>query len=160
RVFGLVLQFVRAILGGARSFVHTLLGGRCRRLGRILGGPARALSRVLGVLASLLDVGLGVIAECQARSDSRDRQETSKRPHITLHFVDAAPQQRRQKIKLGGMSRRTVRTILTIACCVAPVFSEVKALKNFTLIDGNGGPAVANAAMLIDNGRITWIGSA
>ena len=36
----------------------------------------------------------------------------------------------------------------------------MKALKNFTLIDGNGGPAIAGAAMLIDNGRIIRIGSA
>src|ERR1700693_5190870 len=40
-----------------------------------------------------------------------------------------------------------------------PVFSEVAALQNFTLMDGNGGPAIGGAAMLIDNGRITWIGS-
>ncbi len=40
-----------------------------------------------------------------------------------------------------------------------PASAEVKVLKNFTLIDGSGGPAVANAAMLIDNGRIVGIGS-
>jgi imidazolonepropionase-like amidohydrolase len=39
-------------------------------------------------------------------------------------------------------------------------FGEVKALKNFTLLDGSGGPAIGGAAMLIDSGRITWIGSA
>src|SRR5579872_7492742 len=39
-------------------------------------------------------------------------------------------------------------------------FAEVKALKNFTLIDGSGGPAIGGAAMLIDDGHITWIGSA
>ena len=47
-----------------------------------------------------------------------------------------------------------------IALLPFPVFSEVIAFKNFTLIDGNGGPAIADAAMIIDNGRITWIGSA
>ena len=41
-----------------------------------------------------------------------------------------------------------------------PAIGEIKVLKNFTLIDGNGGPAVADAAMIIDNGRITRIGSA
>jgi imidazolonepropionase-like amidohydrolase len=41
-----------------------------------------------------------------------------------------------------------------------PVFGEIKVLKNFTLIDGSGGPAIADAAMVIDNGRISWIGSA
>ena len=50
-----------------------------------------------------------------------------------------------------------------IACCFVlflfSAFGEVKALKNFTLIDGSGGPAIGGAAMLIDDGRITWIGS-
>ena len=41
-----------------------------------------------------------------------------------------------------------------------PARAEIKALKNFTLIDGSGGPAIGGAAMLIDNGRISWIGSA
>src|ERR1700680_1632975 len=41
-----------------------------------------------------------------------------------------------------------------------PVCAEVKALKNFTVINGSGGPAIGGAAMLIDNGRISWIGSA
>ncbi len=39
-------------------------------------------------------------------------------------------------------------------------FGEIKVLKNFTLIDGNGNAAVADAAMIIDNGKITRIGSA
>src|SRR5260370_23871708 len=39
-------------------------------------------------------------------------------------------------------------------------FAEVKVLKNFTLIDGTGQAAIADVAMVIDNGRITRIGSA
>ncbi len=35
---------------------------------------------------------------------------------------------------------------------------EVRVLKNFTLIDGTGRAPVANAAMIIDNGRIRWVG--
>jgi imidazolonepropionase-like amidohydrolase len=46
-----------------------------------------------------------------------------------------------------------------LALLLLPAFAEVKALKNFTLLDGSGGPAIAGAAMLIDNGRISWIGS-
>ena len=47
--------------------------------------------------------------------------------------------------------------------CLALLFAtslvaEVKALKNFTLIDGTGRPAVAHAAMIIDDGRIQWVG--
>ena len=52
------------------------------------------------------------------------------------------------------------RLFLTLAILWLPAAAEVKALKNFTLIDGNGGPAIGGAAMLIDDGRITWIGSA
>ena len=37
---------------------------------------------------------------------------------------------------------------------------EVRVLKNFTLIDGTGRPAAANSAMIIDNGRIRWVGPA
>jgi len=35
---------------------------------------------------------------------------------------------------------------------------EVRVLKDFTLIDGTGRPAVAHSAMIIDNGRIRWVG--
>src|SRR3954452_22075612 len=42
-----------------------------------------------------------------------------------------------------------------------PIFrGEVRVLKGFTLIDGTGRPAAGASAMLIDNGRITWIGPA
>jgi imidazolonepropionase-like amidohydrolase len=37
--------------------------------------------------------------------------------------------------------------------------AEVKVLKNFTLIDGTGHQPVARAAMIVDSGRIRWIGS-
>jgi imidazolonepropionase-like amidohydrolase len=52
--------------------------------------------------------------------------------------------------------KRTLSTLLLIA---APLFAEVKYLKNFTLIDGSGKAPVANAAMVIDNGRITAVGA-
>jgi imidazolonepropionase-like amidohydrolase len=35
---------------------------------------------------------------------------------------------------------------------------EVRVLKGFTLIDGTGRPPVADSAMIIDNGRIRWVG--
>ena len=55
-----------------------------------------------------------------------------------------------------------MRTLLASSLLLfsLPAFAEVKALKNFTLIDGTGGPAIGGVAMLFDNGRITWIGSA
>jgi imidazolonepropionase-like amidohydrolase len=52
------------------------------------------------------------------------------------------------------------RCALAFALLVLPAAGEVKLLKNFTLIDGTGNPALANVSMLIDNGRIARIGSA
>jgi imidazolonepropionase-like amidohydrolase len=43
---------------------------------------------------------------------------------------------------------------------ITPVCAEIKVLKNFTLIDGTGNPAIASVAMVIENGRIVRIGSA
>jgi len=36
--------------------------------------------------------------------------------------------------------------------------AEVKVLKNFTLIDGTGRQPAASSAMIIDSGRIVWVG--
>ncbi|MES1258525.1 MAG: amidohydrolase family protein [Acidobacteriota bacterium] len=38
--------------------------------------------------------------------------------------------------------------------------AEVKVLKNFTLIDGTGRAPAPNSAMIIDAGRISWVGPA
>jgi len=54
----------------------------------------------------------------------------------------------------------TRRWICALALTALPVVAEIKVLKNFTLIDGTGNPAVAGAAIVIDNGRIVRIGSA
>ena len=35
---------------------------------------------------------------------------------------------------------------------------DVLVLNNFTLIDGRGGPAVSDSALIATDGRITWIG--
>ncbi len=40
----------------------------------------------------------------------------------------------------------------------AALHGEVKVLKNFTLIDGTGRAPQSGAAMIVDNGRITWVG--
>jgi imidazolonepropionase-like amidohydrolase len=37
---------------------------------------------------------------------------------------------------------------------------EIKVLKNFTLIDGSGRQPLAGAAMIVDAGRIVWVGPA
>ena len=45
------------------------------------------------------------------------------------------------------------------AASAAPA-ADVLVLRNFTLIDGNGGPAVPNTALIATDGRITWVGPA
>src|SRR5574340_754073 len=53
-----------------------------------------------------------------------------------------------------------IPSILLCGLLALPAFAETKLLRNFTLIDGTGNPAVAGAAMVIENGRIARIGSA
>ena len=42
----------------------------------------------------------------------------------------------------------------------ATVFGETKVFRNFTLINGAGGPPVRNAALVVTDGRIAWAGPA
>ena len=54
---------------------------------------------------------------------------------------------------------------IAVLSCLLLLFAtslvaEVKVLKNFTLIDGTGHAPVAHAAMIVDNGRIQWVGPA
>ena len=44
--------------------------------------------------------------------------------------------------------------------CGVTLHGEVRVLKNFTLVDGTGRAPIASAAMIVDNGRITWVGPA
>jgi imidazolonepropionase-like amidohydrolase len=51
----------------------------------------------------------------------------------------------------------------SFVACLALLFAtslvaQVKVLKNFTLIDGTGHAPVAHAAMILENGRIEWVG--
>lgn len=51
----------------------------------------------------------------------------------------------------------------TLAVCLMLTVSlqaETKVLQHFTLIDGNGGSPQADAAMIVNNGRIQWVGPA
>ena len=50
--------------------------------------------------------------------------------------------------------------VVTLALAIAPLSAEVTVLKNFTLIDGTARPPVPGAAMIVDNGRIQWVGPA
>src|SRR5262249_44135782 len=44
------------------------------------------------------------------------------------------------------------------ALLAVPLRSEVRVFKNFTLIDGTGRPPAAGSSMIVDNGRIQWVG--
>src|SRR5437879_9553752 len=53
------------------------------------------------------------------------------------------------------------RPSLAIVCVLllsSALNAEVKVLKNFTLIDGTGRSPVTESAMIVNDGRITWIG--
>jgi hypothetical protein len=54
--------------------------------------------------------------------------------------------------------RRTTLLVGALLLLAASLRAEVKVLKNFTLIDGTGGAPVSSAALVIDNGRISWVG--
>ena len=42
----------------------------------------------------------------------------------------------------------------------ASLYGEIKVLEDFTLIDGTGRPPATHVSMIIDNGRIRWVGPA
>jgi imidazolonepropionase-like amidohydrolase len=48
--------------------------------------------------------------------------------------------------------------IAWLAILAAPLAAEVKVFKGFTLIDGTGGTPAAGWAMIVANGRISWVG--
>ena len=50
------------------------------------------------------------------------------------------------------------RLLLAILLFAVTATAETKILRNFTLIDGTGRAPVANAALVITDGRITWVG--
>jgi len=50
-------------------------------------------------------------------------------------------------------------SLFTLVVCSAGL-AETTVLTNFTLIDGTGRDAVPNSAMIITDGRITWVGPA
>jgi imidazolonepropionase-like amidohydrolase len=58
------------------------------------------------------------------------------------------------------MTRRLAVATWILALLVLPASSEIRVLKNFTLIDGTGRPPAAGQAMIVDNGRIRWVGPA
>ena len=50
--------------------------------------------------------------------------------------------------------------IALLLLCAGSLSGEVKVLEDFTLIDGTGRPPATHVSMIIDNGRIRWVGPA
>jgi imidazolonepropionase-like amidohydrolase len=50
------------------------------------------------------------------------------------------------------------RIFLTVLLTALPALCEVSVYRNFTLIDGAGNAPRGMSAMIVDNGRITWVG--
>ncbi len=48
--------------------------------------------------------------------------------------------------------------LLALFAGMAPALAETTVLKNVTVIDGTGAPAMANAAIVMTNGKIAWVG--
>ncbi|MDB5456727.1 MAG: amidohydrolase [Caulobacter sp.] len=60
----------------------------------------------------------------------------------------------------GRRQGLAIAAAATVAGLGAPALAEVTVLRDFTLIDGSGAPPAPNSAMVIDNGRIKWVGPA
>jgi imidazolonepropionase-like amidohydrolase len=56
------------------------------------------------------------------------------------------------------MSRKPLVFAVMLACWSGTACAETTVLDGFTLIDGNGRQPMANAAMIIADGRIQWVG--
>ncbi|MGA2116964.1 MAG: amidohydrolase family protein [Bryobacteraceae bacterium] len=54
--------------------------------------------------------------------------------------------------------RNRVTFLAVLLVAASALHAEIKVLKGFTLIDGSGRPPVASAAMIVDAGRIVWVG--
>ena len=71
---------------------------------------------------------------------------------------------------MPGLSRRvslpshlltrwqTLAFLLCLTLAASSLKAEVRVLRGFTLIDGTGAAAVPNSAMIIDAGKIKWVG--
>jgi imidazolonepropionase-like amidohydrolase len=58
---------------------------------------------------------------------------------------------------MPGRIRNSVAVCLVLLFATSLV-AEVKVFKNFTLIDGTGHAPLPHAAMILENGRIAWVG--
>ena len=54
--------------------------------------------------------------------------------------------------------KKLCKTACGLLLAATSMRAEIAVLKNFTLIDGTGHAPVAHAAMILNNGRIQWVG--
>jgi len=54
-------------------------------------------------------------------------------------------------LKLGAM-------VAALLAASLPALAETTVLKNVTVIDGTGAPAMPNSAIVMTNGKIAWVG--
>jgi len=59
---------------------------------------------------------------------------------------------------MANLRASLLATLVVLLALPTALLAETKVFKDFTLIDGIGGPAVAHQAMIVDNGRIAWVG--
>ncbi len=60
---------------------------------------------------------------------------------------------------MKSLMRILAPALLGGALLAVPAFGETLVLKNFSLIDGKGGPAVPGSSMVVTDGRIVWVGA-
>ncbi|HEY0265134.1 MAG TPA: hypothetical protein VGC16_00185, partial [Rhizomicrobium sp.] len=48
--------------------------------------------------------------------------------------------------------------LLALFASAAPACAETTVLKNVTVIDGTGAPAMPNSAIVMTNGKVAWVG--
>ncbi len=62
------------------------------------------------------------------------------------------------KQRMPVPKRRKSTCLFALLLGASLLRGEIKVLRNFTLIDGSGRPPVTGAAMILDAGRIVWVG--
>lgn len=56
--------------------------------------------------------------------------------------------------------RNSMRFLIALCLAALSAAAETRVLQHFTLIDGTGREPLSDAAMILDNGRIQWVGPA
>ena len=134
------------------------------RQGSLSTGPSTGLGTATGLGTGLCGAGPRPAAASQAANvwlhaggsalELIARRRSERPPQAEGLPHNQAKDSARASVALQRPARRAVWLLLlaTAAC------AETRVLQHFTLIDGTGGEPVADAAMIITNGRIAWVG--